>query len=118
MPALRVVSLLPSATEVVQLVADSCDGSVELVGRSHECDFPPEVEAAGVRRRCRYHTPLLVLVHSAGATASAEASVAHRAAMITGISPPQRSVLPQVLTASKIKWTDSSDVDRQVCDLS
>lgn len=66
MRPLRVVSLLPSATEVVQLVADGCDGAVILVGRSHECDFPPEVEAAGV------------------------------------------------LTASKIKWTDSADVDRQV----
>lgn len=35
----RVISLLPSATEIV--CALGCDG--QLVGRSHECDFPAEV---------------------------------------------------------------------------
>src|SRR5262249_13552634 len=38
-PAPRVISLLPSATEAVcALGLGEC-----LVGRSHECDFPPEV---------------------------------------------------------------------------
>ena len=38
---MRIVSLLPSATEIVCAVGlrDA------LVGRSHECDFPPGVEA-------------------------------------------------------------------------
>jgi iron complex transport system substrate-binding protein len=36
----RVVSLLPSATEIVAALGFSR----ELVGRSHECDFPKEVE--------------------------------------------------------------------------
>ena len=45
MPGLRVVSLLPSATEIVALVVAECDNGAaepppELVGRSHECDFP------------------------------------------------------------------------------
>src|SRR2546421_10293532 len=36
----RIISLLPSATEIVAAL-----GFVEnLVGRSHECDFPPGVE--------------------------------------------------------------------------
>ena len=39
---MRVVSLLPSGTEVVCLLAASAAGSVRLVGRSHECDFPAD----------------------------------------------------------------------------
>lgn len=41
----RVVSLLPSATEIA--VAAGC-GPGELLGRSHECDFPPWVEGLPV----------------------------------------------------------------------
>lgn len=38
---LRIVSLLPSATEIID-----CLGLTEfLVGRSHECDYPPQVKA-------------------------------------------------------------------------
>ncbi len=45
----RVVSLLPSATELVAAVADpAC-----LVGRSHECDFPPGVESRPSLTRAR-----------------------------------------------------------------
>jgi iron complex transport system substrate-binding protein len=40
----RIVSLLPSATEIVAALGyQDC-----LVGRSHECDFPPSVEALPV----------------------------------------------------------------------
>jgi iron complex transport system substrate-binding protein len=41
---LRIVSLLPSATEIVAALGLGD----ELVGRSHECDFPPGVEALPV----------------------------------------------------------------------
>lgn len=43
-PAPRVVSLLPSATEIAVAVGLG----EELVGRSHECDFPPFVQALPV----------------------------------------------------------------------
>ncbi len=45
----RVVSLLPSATEIV--AALGCRG--RLVGRSHECDYPPGVEVLPVCTRPR-----------------------------------------------------------------
>jgi iron complex transport system substrate-binding protein len=38
---MRVVSLLPAATEIVAMIG----GAGFLVGVSHECDYPPEVQA-------------------------------------------------------------------------
>lgn len=42
---MRVVSLVPSATEILALLMQEAGPScpVELVGRSHECDFPPSL---------------------------------------------------------------------------
>ncbi len=40
----RIVSLLPSATEMVWALG----GGGQLVGRSHECDFPVEVTSLPV----------------------------------------------------------------------
>lgn len=47
-PPMRVVSLLPSATEILALLIAEAEKSgspcpVTLVGRSHECDFPPSL---------------------------------------------------------------------------
>ncbi|MFN8453026.1 MAG: cobalamin-binding protein, partial [Anaerolineae bacterium] len=36
---MRIVSLIPSATEIVCALGFEAD----LVGRSHECDYPPSV---------------------------------------------------------------------------
>lgn len=51
MPTPRVVSLVPSATEIVALF----DEPGLLVGRSHECDFPPSL--AGVPALTSQATP-------------------------------------------------------------
>jgi ABC-type Fe3+-hydroxamate transport system substrate-binding protein len=42
---MRVVSLVPSATEILALLMQEAGPScpVELVGRSHECDYPPSL---------------------------------------------------------------------------
>lgn len=42
---MRVVSLVPSATEILALLIEEAGPScpVRLVGRSHECDFPPSL---------------------------------------------------------------------------
>jgi iron complex transport system substrate-binding protein len=40
----RIVSLLPSATEI----ACALGASADLVGISHECDFPPELRGIPV----------------------------------------------------------------------
>jgi iron complex transport system substrate-binding protein len=49
MPPHRIASLLPSATEIVCAVG----GAGELVGISHECDFPAEIRDRPVLTRSR-----------------------------------------------------------------
>ncbi|MEY2716320.1 MAG: hypothetical protein RIT24_2663, partial [Planctomycetota bacterium] len=48
---MRVVSLLPSATELLC----AAGGGALLVGRSHECDFPAELGHIPVLTRARTH---------------------------------------------------------------
>lgn len=49
---MRVVSLLPSATETLFTILDQAGDAdrarVRLVGRSHECDYPPTTEVRGL----------------------------------------------------------------------
>ena len=48
----RIISLLPSCTEIVYALG--CGN--RLVGRSHECDFPPEVRRLPVCSRAKINT--------------------------------------------------------------
>jgi len=50
-PAARVISLLPAATEIV----GSLDMLDALVGVSHECDYPVEVNGKPRVTRCEIH---------------------------------------------------------------
>jgi iron complex transport system substrate-binding protein len=67
----RVVSLVPSATEIIAELglAD------QLVGRSHECNYPPEVQSAPIVSASRIDT---------GELGSAEVDRAVRAALADG----------------------------------
>lgn len=47
---LRIISLIPSATEIVAHLGFTA----HLVGRSHECDYPPQVEALPICTRPRF----------------------------------------------------------------
>ena len=49
---LRIVSLLPSATEII----DSLGLTEALVGRSHECDYPPSVQDLPVCTEARLNS--------------------------------------------------------------
>jgi iron complex transport system substrate-binding protein len=70
---MRIVSLLPSATEIVAML-----GMTDLlVGRSAECDWPPEVAGLPVVTAARVDTEQM---------ASAEIDAAVRAALLEGVS--------------------------------
>lgn len=64
---MRIVSLLPSATELLCIIDG---GAAMLVGRSHECDFPPGIA----------HLPVLTAQRTHAAT-SAEIDAQVRAAL-------------------------------------
>ncbi len=52
MTDLRIVTLLPSATEIVAALGLSD----AIVGRSHECDYPPEIKTRPVCTRARLNS--------------------------------------------------------------
>jgi len=54
MPDPRIVSLLPSATEIIAALG----AGRRLVGRSHECDFPPSVRSLPVCSRSKVASEL------------------------------------------------------------
>lgn len=62
---MRVVSLLPSATEIICLLAGGAESAIELVGRSHECDFPEQAPGGGLLRAVRVLTAARTAFESA-----------------------------------------------------
>jgi iron complex transport system substrate-binding protein len=68
---MRIVSLVPSATEIIAALGFA----EQLVGRSHECTYPPEVQSAPVVSASRIDTSTI---------ASAEIDGAVRAALADG----------------------------------
>jgi iron complex transport system substrate-binding protein len=60
----RIVSLLPSATEIVCALG----GRGDLVGRSHECDHPVGVADLPVLTRARIGSLLFAREHRASFT--------------------------------------------------
>src|SRR2546426_101056 len=96
---MRVVSLLPAATEIVAAL-----GMLDqLVGVSHECDYPAEVQAKPRVTHCAIHGGALgVPEHAAEVIAGLEARIAAVRARVAGaprrrcvvlewIAPPYRS---------------------------
>ena len=83
---MRIISLLPAATEIVAAVG----AAEELAGITHECDYPPAVAA---RRRVTssavdaHASPAAVDAAVAGLAASGEAIFALDAAAIAALGP-------------------------------
>lgn len=82
---MRVVSLLPSATEL--LVA--AGGRDLLVGRSHECDFPGGLDAVPVLTRARTHGGASAAIDAevSAALASGESLYALDEALLAELAP-------------------------------
>lgn len=106
----RVVSLLPSATEI--LAALGC--ADWLIGRSHECDFPPEVEALPVCTRPR----LDLSGSSAEIDAKVKAAVADAASVYEVLQGPLADCAPDVILTQdqcEVCAVSLTDVEAAMC---
>ena len=106
----RVVSLLPSATEIVA----ELDCTDWLVGRSHECDFPPEVAGLPVCTAPR----LDLSGSSAEIDAKVKAAVADAASVYEVRQGPLADCAPDVIITQdqcEVCAVSLADVEAAIC---
>ena len=108
----RVVSLIASATEIVCALGHEAD----LVGRSHECDYPPSVRALHQVSRPSFPT--------AGSSRAIDLAVKERLTMALSIYEVDGALLrelrPDVIitqTQCEVCAVTPGDVERAVCAL-
>jgi iron complex transport system substrate-binding protein len=108
----RVVSLIASATEIVAALGHARD----LVGRSHECDWPPDV-----KRLPRVSKPLFPTDTSSKAIDLAVKDRLRRALSIYEVDAEQlKRLAPDVIltqTQCEVCAVTPHDVERAVCEL-
>lgn len=108
----RIVSLIPSATEIVSALGFGGN----LVGRSHECDFPPEVETLPAVSESKFV--------SSGTSREVDASL--RAVVSEGLSvyrvDPEKlaAMAPDVIVTQahcEVCAVSLADVEAAVCEM-
>ncbi len=107
----RVISLIPSATEIT--AALGCAG--RLVGRSHECDYPAGVRALPVCTRPRLHLEGT----SAGIDAQVRAAVKKALAIYEVLEDRLRALQPDVIVTQsqcEVCAVSLAEVEAAVCD--
>ncbi len=107
----RVVSLIPSATEIT--AALGCAG--RLVGRSHECDYPPHVLALPVCTRPR----LRLEGTSADIDARVRQAVTQALAVYEVLEERLRALRPDVIVTQsqcEVCAVSLAEVEAAVCD--
>jgi ABC-type hemin transport system substrate-binding protein len=91
---MRIASLLPSATEIVCALGAQSD----LVGVSHECDFPPGVEKLPVLTRTRKTLP-----RASGAIDRAVRAILEDALTVYELDLPKlRETAPQIIVTQDL----------------
>ncbi len=107
----RVVSLLPSATEIVAAL-----GCADwLVGRSHECDFPPAIQTLPICTAPR----LDLSGSSAEIDAKVKVAVADAASVYEVLQGPLADCAPDVIVTQdqcEVCAVSLADVEAAICD--
>ena len=102
----RVVSLLPSATELLF----AAGGGELLVGRSHECDFPPAALSAPVLTSARIAHTAAATVDEAAIDAAVRASIAGGESLYRIDEDLLRALAPDVILTQDLCEVCSIDL--------